>query len=347
MKQTATIERSILTAILGFIICTSEMLAGYYENAYKAFTEKNYQETIRILEEGIISAPNDEQLTFLLGQTYLRIQENDKAIDALKRTVLLDPEQDKAHFILGLAYTLKTVDGKIQPAWLEASEAFQAALNLHPDNLKYQYNYGHSLLELGKFEQAVEPLRKAYGTETGSKDYKVALDLGLALEMGTNKQDAMVYLQSAHQLNPKDPIPLKYIGWLQTKNFSEARSEFASAIELDPADALGYYNLGLASEGLLGSNAASYQELIEIYVKALSLEPETAPVEWKYRLGHAFEMESQRDWDKIAADTQIRSRCLQNLNKAREYYTQADPSPVAVQRLGFVNERIAQLETLK
>ncbi len=375
---------SVILALL--IACTflasGTTHAGYYKDAYDAYKAKNFDEAIKILKEGIEAAPNDENLTFLLGQIYLKTKKYDKAIETLKRTVLLDPENDKAYYSLGLCYTMKRVDGKRKPAWYEASQAFSEALKLKPDKSKYLYNYGHSLLELKKYQQAIEPLKKAFATEKGSKSYKNAMDLGIALQVTGDKDEALKYLEKAAELNPKKPLPLKYIGnlylekqdfekvkeigaklvaidptfssgylfqgvgYLQTKQYAEAKKIFEKVVQMDPENALAYYDLGMSIEGMLGKNAGSFQSLISAYGKAVNLSKADVPPEWNYRLGHAYELEAHLDWDRAVRNKQARTRCLRNLRKARDYYKAAKSNASAVKRLGIVNEQIRQLETL-
>jgi tetratricopeptide (TPR) repeat protein len=357
--------------------------AGYYEDAYKAYKAKNYDEAIQILEEGVSAAPNDEQLMNLLGQTYFKIKQYDKAIETLKRTTLLDPEIHSAYYLLGHSFTLQKVDGVSKPAWFEASQAFEQAIKLKPDEFRYLYNFGHSLLELKKYQQAIEPLQKAYNTEKGSTNFKTALDLGLAYQLVNQKDEALKYLEISHQLNPDKYQPLKYlgnlylekemydkvtaigskliaqkptlssgyifrgVGQLQTKDYAGAKETFQKAIELDAKDQSAYYHLGLALEGLLGSNARSFRQLIDAYGKAVNLAEGSIPSDWHYRLGHAYELESHLDWERSVRNSDARNRCLRNLRLARDSYTKAGDKGSSKERLGIVNERIRQLEIIQ
>ncbi|MBN1355846.1 tetratricopeptide repeat protein [bacterium] len=356
--------------------------AGYYQDAYDAYNARNYQDAIQILEEGIAAAPNDEQLSNLLGQTYFVTRQYDKAIDVLKKTILLDPEIDSAYYLLGLSCMLKTENGQSKPAWFEASQAFQQAVQLKPDEFKYLYNLGHSLLELKKYQQALEPLQNAYNTDKGAADYKTVLDLALAYQLTDQKDKAITYLEKAHELDPSKYQPLKYlgnlylekelydevtslgkkltvlqpdlssgylfkgVGHLQAKEYSSARSAFEKAIEKDPKDALAHYHLGLALEGLLGPDSSSFSQLINAYGKAVSLAQDAIPPDWYYRLGHAYELEAHLDWERAVRNVEARARCLRNLRMSRDAYLKAGSGGSARERLEIVNEQIRQLEVI-
>ena len=377
--------RKIVTVIIIIAVSCFYAIAqaGYYEDAYTAYKAKKYQEAIEILEEGVAAAPNDEKLTLLLGQTYFKIKNYAKAGEKLKRATLLDPEIDTAYYLLGLCYTLNSEDGKSKPAWFEASQAFEKAVQLRSDRFAYLYQYGHSLLELKKYQDALDPLVKAYNTEQGSRDYKTIMDLGLTYLLLQKKTEAKEMLEKAASTDPKKYQPLIYlgnlyleneeydevkdlgeklrqlkpslstgyifqgVGALQTKNYTEAKQSFEKAVELDSSDASAHYHLGLALEGLLGSNSKSYQSLINSYGRAVSISGDNAQPEWQYRLGHAYELESHLDWDRAQRNAEASKRCLRNLRQARSAYTKAGDYGPAQKRSSIVNERIRQLEIIQ
>lgn len=363
----------VSTLLIGF--CN----AGYYEDAYKAYTENNLEEAVKILEEGVAAAPNDEQLQHLLGQTFFKMKNYEKAAEALKKTIMLAPEIDAAHFLLGYCHTLRDPKTDKKPDWFEAANSFAKAVELKPDKFSYLANYGHSLLELKKFSQALVPLKQAFETEEGSKDYKTAMDLGIAYQANKQTLEAIAMLEKAAALNPEKYQPLVYlgnlyielekfddlkalaeklitlqpdvgrgytfrgIGQIQTKEYSTAEVSFRKAIELDPQDATAYYNLGLALEG----KGAGSQEMIDTFAKAINLSGTTVPTDWYYRLGLAYEKESEIDQERAIRNDESRTRCLRNLNKAREFYTKAGDNPNAKRQLSSVNARIQNLETIR
>ncbi len=365
-------------AIAGLFL-GSVCLAGYYEDAYKAYSENNLDEAIKILEEGAAAAPNDEQLQHLLGQTYFKKKQYDKAIESLKKTIMLAPEIDAAHFLLGYCYTLRDPKTDKKPDWFEASNSFAKAVELKPDKFNYLSNYGHALLELKKYTQALAPLKQAFDTEEGSKDYKTAMDYGIALQANKQTEEAIKLLEKAAELNPEKYQPLVYlgnlyidmnqyealkslseklialqpdvgrgytfrgIGQIQTKDYAAAETSFRKAIELDPQDATAYYNLGLALDG----KGAGNQEMIDAFAKAINLSGSNVPGDWYYRLGLAYEKEAGIDKERAIRNDESRARCLRNLNKAREFYTKAGDNASAKRQLGSVNEQIRNLETIR
>jgi len=375
--------RIILWATVAFVISILPIEAGYYSDAYDAYKEKDYEESIKILEEGLQAAPNDEELAKLLGQVYFKVRKIDKAEKAFQKTVSLNPDDDVAHYYLGICYTLRREDGQPRPAWFEASQAFGKAVELKPDDHRYNYQYGHSLLMLRKFQQAKDPLEKAYATEEGKNDYKVLTDLGVVYQAMDMTKKAIEMFEKAIELNPEKSAPYQYLGGLymaekdyqkvkelgeklialkpedgkgysyrgygqlMEKEFRAAEDTFTKAIELDPTDPNFYYQRGLAREGMIGSNASSYKALIDDYAKAISLSDSDIPDEWHYRLGHAYELQATLYWDRAFRHEDSRTNCLHNLRKARQEYLAAGDNPDAKRQLETVNERIRQLEVIR
>lgn len=366
-----------------FLLSSIPLHAGYYSDAYDAYKAKNYDESIKILEEGLQAAPNDEDLAKLLGQVYFKIRKIDKAEKAFLKTVSLNPDDDVAQYYLGICYTLRKEDGKPKPAWFEASQAFGKAVELKPEDTRYNYQYGHSLMMLRKFQQARDPLEKAYATEEGKNDYKIATDLGVIYQSMNMIAEAIEMFEKAIELNPEKHAPYQYLGGLymaernyekvkqlgeklivlkpddgkgysyrgygqlMANEFSGAEETFTKAIELDPTDANFYYQRGLAREGKIGSNASSYKSLIDDYAKAISLSSSDIPDEWHYRLGHAYELQATLYWDRAFRHPDSRTNCLHNLRKARQEYLAAGDNSDAKRQLETVNERIRQLEVIR
>ncbi len=377
-------KRFVFTVlILSFICWTGVSHAGYLQDAYASYKAGKVDESIEICEEGLSAAPNDEELAYFLGQMYLVKKDFEKAGDAFKKTITLDPEKHKAHYNLGICYLKKRVDKKPKPAFFEASQAFLEAVKLEPDNFKYLYQYGHSLLMQRKFLQSQEPLQKAYATEKGATDYNTIIDLGLVYQATKQKDNALIMFEKAHDLDPESYTPLKYLGniymenedfekvvaigekliqfqpdeakgftfrgygQLRNKDFIGAVASFDTAISMDSSDGNSYFYRGLAKEGRIGTQANSYKTLIDDYTKAVNLGGDSIPDEWHYRLGHAYELEAMPYWDRAFRHVESRNNCLRYLRKSQKEYKVAGSHSGAVRQLGVVNERIRQLDALR
>lgn len=78
----------------------------------------------------------------------------EKAVEAYKKWVGANAEDDAAHFNLGRAYTKLMKD-------VQAEESFEKAVELKPDDTEYLTELGAVRIKLAKYHAAIGPLRKA------------------------------------------------------------------------------------------------------------------------------------------------------------------------------------------
>ncbi len=78
----------------------------------------------------------------------------EKAVEAYKKWIEANPEDDVAQFNLGRTYSKLMKDE-------EAEKAFRQAVKLKPDDTEYQTELGAILIKLAKYREAIDPLKKA------------------------------------------------------------------------------------------------------------------------------------------------------------------------------------------
>lgn len=79
----------------------------------------------------------------------------EKAVTAYKKMLLVNADDDLAHFNLGLAYNKLNDDG-------DAAKSLREAVRLKPDDTQYQTELGAILIKLAKYHEAVGALKKAF-----------------------------------------------------------------------------------------------------------------------------------------------------------------------------------------
>ena len=77
-----------------------------------------------------------------------------KAIEAYKKTVAQNPDDDVSWYNLGRAYNKLNEDE-------EAAKALKQAVKLKPDDTDYQTELGAILIKLAQYHEAIPPLKKA------------------------------------------------------------------------------------------------------------------------------------------------------------------------------------------
>ena len=189
--------------------------------------QRDYQAAREHLEAAVVGTPNFET-GYLLGITYLRLNDLthadllfkemvtglgdtaklhmylgrayrdggfvERSVDELKRAVALDPTVPEVHYFLGLAYLGR--DG--ESGFPAAVPEFRAELKKNPNDHRSRYLLGYILLKQH------------------------------------NLQEAEVQLNRAVALDPRNPDPLIYLGQLysETDRASEAEETLRKAIAL-------------------------------------------------------------------------------------------------------------------
>jgi tetratricopeptide (TPR) repeat protein len=114
-----------------------------------------YQESIPILEKLAAAHPDQAVTGFLLGAAYERTGQKDKAVEAFRRVIALDPEFHAALNYLG--YTFAESGTNLE----EALSLVTRAVALDPDNGAYVDSLGWTYYRLGRPEQARGYLERA------------------------------------------------------------------------------------------------------------------------------------------------------------------------------------------
>jgi tetratricopeptide (TPR) repeat protein len=129
---------------------------------------------IKELEEVVRLNPNakveirDQELPALtlVGELYLMLEEQDKALDAIKRVAEANSSSDKAHFQLAQLYFQKN-------KFREAAATARKAYDMDQKSPAYAGLLAKSLLRIGRTNEALEIYKKAIGVKNpAAKDAK-------------------------------------------------------------------------------------------------------------------------------------------------------------------------------
>jgi len=82
----------------------------------------------------------------------------ESAVEAYKKLIAANIEDDNAHFYLGLTYNKLNEDN-------DAARSIREAVRLKPDNVEYQIGLGTILMKLAKFGEAERAFKKALELE--------------------------------------------------------------------------------------------------------------------------------------------------------------------------------------
>jgi tetratricopeptide (TPR) repeat protein len=172
---------------------------GFSENAMKDYTAAKSS----LLKS--LDAKTDYLNTWLeLGFACSKLRQDEEAINYYKKGIEIDP---KSHIPLnGIAEVYR--DNKKDIA--QAAVWYQKALDINPNERKANFGMGYCSNSQGKYNDAINYLKKAIASEA---TYTAAyVELGYAYYMVTNNDEALINLKKALELSPKNENARYYSG---------------------------------------------------------------------------------------------------------------------------------------
>lgn len=138
-KRAEEIEESIYIYRAG-INC---LWAGDYEGALSHF------------EQALEKNPQYAQAYYYIGSCNYKLGRYHEAIEVWKQAIRIDPDNVKAHTVLGWCYYFKL--GRYQ----DAIEAWKQAIRINPDFAEAHYRLGLPYFALGRDQDAIEAYKQA------------------------------------------------------------------------------------------------------------------------------------------------------------------------------------------
>jgi tetratricopeptide (TPR) repeat protein len=132
---------------------------------------KELEETVRLSPNAKIEIGEQEVPAYaVIGELYLMLEDQDKALEALKQVSEGDSTADRAHYRLAQLYFDKR---KMR----EAAAAARKAYEIDPKSPAYAGLLAKALLRMGRTQEALDIYRKTIGIkETAAKDPKAKPD---------------------------------------------------------------------------------------------------------------------------------------------------------------------------
>jgi tetratricopeptide (TPR) repeat protein len=167
-----------------------------------------------------------------------------------------------------LAYTMRGAQWINKKESQKALDDFSHSIKLKPDYLKAYANRGKLFLELGRYDDASNDLKKVL--ETDSQNFEVITNLAIAkADMGKHDEAIKLY-QSAIHLQPK--LVEAYIGSAESKkrtgDFAGAISDLNKALEIFPDNSTAYF-----SRALIRAGTGDFENSLSDLNKTIALNP--------------------------------------------------------------------------
>lgn len=170
-----------------------DVATNYVNLALMKAQMMEFDETIRILEQGLEKIPESEILLSRLGHTFMLLGRVKKALEAFDLILKNNPRYFDA--LLGSAWMLDLIGQKD-----DAQGYYRSALEVEPENKFARKNYADSLASTQRFNQAIEiylGLKEDY-----PDDHEILQDLGIALGYVGDISQSIENLEKAASLHP-------------------------------------------------------------------------------------------------------------------------------------------------
>jgi len=155
--------------------------------------EKRYQEAFELLTEALQQYPSDHELLYARALIAERVDRLDLLEQDLKFLIAADP--DHGHALNALGYTLADRTDRYQ----EAYEYLQRAIVLLPEDAAVLDSMGWIYYRLGRHEQSLDYLRRAYEREP---DAEIAAHLSEVLWVTGRRDEALAIWRRALEKDP-------------------------------------------------------------------------------------------------------------------------------------------------
>ena len=271
--------------------------------------EKDFEQAVTLVEDGLKESPDDLELIKLSGLIYVNLQEWLKARTAFETVIKYKSEDASSWFYAANCYdklgdfiSAKNAYLKVIALRRDYIEAYKSlcitflklnepeeavkyagiANSLAGDDYIFDFVIGTAYMKIKEFAKSIEPFERALAKSPNN--IGIYNSLGTAYMATNRSDDAVKCYQKALELAPDNPMSYYNLGsaYQIQQNHEQACQYFKQAIKLDNED-----------EGFKVAYAMSlvklqkYEEAADIYKKLLVQHPEKD--NYKYNLVTCYE----------------------------------------------------------
>ena len=244
---------------------SKELTSNQIDSIIELYSNGNSDEVLSEIKDLLRDHPNNPFLLNIQGLCYSAIEEFDKAIISLKKSISFKAENLDAMYNLGNLYRQVNQPDK-------AIEIYHQIIEMFPEHIGAQYNLGVTLQELGKLNEAIDHYDQAKAIHPENGDIRI--NLGYIFQTKGQFNEAIEEYEVALKIDSKNEVTINNLGaCLRELGFiDEAIESFQKSLKINPDYADAHFNLGYAYQdlGKINSAISEYQKAISINNHAMS-----------------------------------------------------------------------------
>ena len=316
----AGVYRDKITFFSHIVSLNPEARDAHFNLSHALGVAGRTEEALAPARMAVEQRPDDARALCMLGSVLIHMERFAEAEEVLGRALKIDPDhkcsrREMAHML------------RMQGRHREALEAYRALLEIYPSYPLAYFYIGNTLVQLQRYEEAVEPLSKALTMTRAAtsvtaelpKPVLVHVLLGTALRELGRTGAAEAHFRQALQLDPRNTAALDEVAaaHFRRKRFQEAFELYRTLREIDPEAASTHADIGVTLYYLNRT-----EEAIRSLERALALDPslETARTnleEIRKRIGQSIHEGPRRTTKGSTKGHEERRRATKGLEVGR------------------------------
>jgi tetratricopeptide (TPR) repeat protein len=230
--------------------------------------EERFTEARELLEQLVRSAPKEPRNLALELELAIACKGAGEPLDS-DAFIAEALEWQRSQLETAKAWTLLGITYQTFGRATEASEAFDHAARLEPENALVQNMLGTGLFALERFEDALAAYSQASQLEPDNARYHH--NQGIALQRLERYHDALAAYSQASQLEPDNARYHSAQGVMLSRlaQYDDALAAYTQASQLEPDNASFH-----SAQGVMLSRLAQYDDALAAYTQASQLEPD-------------------------------------------------------------------------
>ena len=267
----AGVYRDKITFFSHIVSLNPEARDAHFNLSHALGVAGRTEEALAPARVAVEQRPDDARALCMLGSVLIHLDRFAEADETLGRALEIDPDhkcsrREMAHML------------RMQGRHQDALGAYRALLEIYPNYPLAYFYIGRVLVQLERYEEAVEPLSKALTMTRAAtsvtaelpKPVLVHVLLGTALRELGRTGAAEAHFRQALQLDPRNKVALDQVAatHFRRKRFRKALDLYRTLLEIDPEVASTHADIGVTLYYL-----NRMEEAIGSLERALALDP--------------------------------------------------------------------------